>query len=207
MTIGANIVELGGIVAVQFGFPFRGSINAVSHGSVSVVQMKDVEPDVGVHWPGLLRTELPGLKKPDWLRGGDILFISRGTRFYAVCLDAPPTPSVCNPHFLHLRVMPNAKVLPGFVAWQINQPPFQRQLQQAAEGSSQLSIRRPVLESLKLSVPNLAAQQRIVALAAMARRERQVLQALMRNREQQLQMLAEKLASHPHRSKQEATHP
>ena len=103
--------------------------------------------------------------------------------------------------------MPNAKVLPGFVAWQINQPPFQRQLQQAAEGSSQLSIRRPVLESLKLSVPNLAAQQRIVALAAMARRERQVLQALMRNREQQLQMLAEKLASHPHRSKQEATHP
>jgi restriction endonuclease S subunit len=80
------------------------------------------------------------------------------------------------------------------LAWQINQPPFQRQLQQAAEGSSQLSIRRPVLESLTLSLPSLADQQRIVALADLARRERHTLNQLIHNREQQLQGLAEDLA-------------
>ena len=169
--------------------------------------MKDVDPETHVNWGGVLRTELPGRKQPQWLRQDDVLFVSRGSRFHAVCLDAPPGPAVCNPHFFHLRVKPKANVLPAFVAWQINQPPFQRQLHQAAEGSSQLSIRRPVLESLSLSVPSLAAQQRIVALATMARRERQVLQALIRNREQQLQMLAEKLAGNADQSKHEVIHP
>ena len=205
--IDASIKTLGDLVVVQFGFPFRGSISGLATGSVRAVQMKDVDPELGVNWGGVLRTELSGFKKPDWLRPDDVLFVSRGSRFYAVCLDAPPGPAVCSPHFFHLLVKPNAKMLPGFVAWQINQPPFQRQLRQAAEGSSQLSIRRPVLESLRLSVPALVDQRRIVALATLARRERQVLQGLIRNREQQLQTLAEKLAGNPIPSEQEATHP
>ena len=207
MSIEASIFRLDEFVTVQFGFPFRGSIDSVPHGSVSVVQMKDVEPASGVNWAGLLRTELPGLKKPDWLQAGDVLFVSRGTRFYAVCLETPPGPSVCNPHFFHLRVLPKAPVLPGFVAWQINQAPFQRLLLQSAEGSSQLSIRRPVLESLALHIPSLVDQKRIVALAACAQRERQVLQGLIRNREQQLQVLAERLAGTSIPSEQEATNP
>ena len=116
------------------------------------------------------------------------------TSFYAVCIDEPPGPSVCSPHFFHLQVASNAPLLPAFLAWQINQPPFQRQLQQAAEGSSQLSIRRPVLESLTLSVPSLADQHRIVALAELARAERRALSQLINNRERQLQALAEDLA-------------
>ena len=161
------------------------------------VQMKDVEPERGIDWHGVLRTELPGRREPDWLLRGDVLFVSRGTRFYAVCIDEPPGPAVCSPHFFHLRVMPRAGVLPAFLAWQINQPPVQRQLRQAAEGSNQLSIRRPVLEALSLSVPSLADQQRIVALAELARQERQTLYQLIRNREQELEALAEKLALAP----------
>ena len=198
---------LDDLVTVQSGFPFRGSISEVADGPVLAVQMKDVDPEFGVRWPGVLRTELPGRKLPDWLQQEDLLFVSRGTRFHAVCLDAPPGPAVCNPHFFHLRVKPKAKVLPAFVAWQINQAPFQRQLQQAAEGSSQLSIRRPVLESLTLCVPPLSDQRLVVALVDLARRERQVLHQLARNREQQLQNLAETLAGNISPSEKEATHP
>lgn len=194
--IDAKYSVLGDLVDVQSGFPFRGSIAGVAGGSVLAVQMKDVDPELGVSWHGVLRTELPGRKQPDWLRPGDLLFVSKGSRFHAVCLDMPPSPAVCSPHFFHLRVKPTANVLPGFVAWQINQPPFQRQLQQAAEGSSQLSIRRPVLESLSLRIPLLADQQNIVALADLARQERKVLHRLIRNREHQLQALAEKLAAY-----------
>ena len=86
-------------------------------------------------------------------------------------------------------------MIPAFVSWQINQPPFQRQLQQAAEGSNQLSIRRPVLEAMHISVPSLVDQQRMVALVELARQERQALHQLIRNRAQQLEALAEKLAS------------
>ncbi|GAB2468462.1 hypothetical protein GCM10027082_20000 [Comamonas humi] len=156
--------------------------------------MKDVDPGLGVNWPGVTRTMLAGRRQPDWLKAGDVLFVSKGARFYAVCIDEPPSTAVCSPHFFLLQVMPRAALLPAFLAWQINQPPFQRQLQQAAEGSSQLSIRRPVLESLTLCVPPLADQQRIVALADLARQERNTLHQLIHNREQQLQALAESLA-------------
>lgn len=193
--IDAVKISLEQIASIQAGFPFRGSIAEVAGGSVRAVQMKDVDPERGIDWGGVIRTELPGRKEPDWLQPDDVLFVSRGNRFYAVCVDKPPGPAVCNPHFFHLRVKPEAGVLPRFLAWQINQPPFQRQLQQAAEGSSQLSIRRPVLEALSLNVPGLADQQRIVALADLARQERQTLHRLIRNREQQLEALAEKMAS------------
>jgi restriction endonuclease S subunit len=51
-----------------------------------------------------------------------------------------------------------------------------------------------VLESLTLCVPSLADQQRIVALADLARQERHTLHQLIHNRERQLQALAEGLA-------------
>lgn len=194
MTIDANLVELGGAVDVRAGYPFRGSIDESVDGDVLAVQMKDVDPEHGVAWAGVTRTLLAGRKHPEWLKAGDVLFVSKGARFYAVCIDAPPAPAVCSPHFFHLQVAPHASLLPAFLAWQINQSPFQRQLQQAAEGSSQLSIRRPVLESLVLSVPPLADQHRIVALAKLARQERRALHQLIHNREQQLQALAEDLA-------------
>jgi hypothetical protein len=136
---------------------------------------------------------LGGRKHPDWLRAGDMLFIAKGARFYAVCVDAPPSPAVCSPSFFHMRVTNPASVDPEFLAWQINQQPCQRQLQQSAEGSSQLSIRRSVLETLALHIPSLHQQRHIAALAKLARVERQALHQLVRNRELQLHALAEGL--------------
>jgi hypothetical protein len=198
MSIDANLFLIRDLVSLQGGYPFRGSIEESAEGEIMAVQMKDVDPDQGVNWSGVTRTTLGGRKQPDWLKAGDVLFVSKGARFYAVCIDEPPSAAVCSPHFFLLRVMPRAALLPSFLAWQINQAPFQRQLQQAAEGSSQLSIRRPVLESLLLCVPPLADQQRIVALAALARQERRILHQLMHNREQELQALAESLAHAAH---------
>lgn len=193
MTIDAIFFDLGSLVGVKSGYPFRGAIDESVDGEALAVQMKDVDPERGVKWTNVIRTSLAGRKQADWLKAGDVLFISKGARFYAACIDEPPEPAVCSPHFFHLRVHAMAPLLPAFLAWQINQPPFQRQLQQAAEGSSQLSIRRPVLESLTFSLPSLADQQRIVALAELARHERQALHQLIHNREEQLQALAEDL--------------
>jgi hypothetical protein len=194
MLIDAKSFLLRDAIDVRSGHPFRGSIEESVDGNAMAVQMKDVDSECGVNWTGVMRTSLVGRKQPDWLKAGDVLFVSKGVRFYAVCIDEPPGPAVCSPHFFHLKVAPHAPLLPAFLAWQINQPPFQRQLQQAAEGSSQLSIRRPVLESLTLSMPSLADQHRIVALFELARQERRALHQLIHNREQQLQALAEDLA-------------
>lgn len=198
MSIDASSSNLGLVAEIRSGYPFRGSIEGSDWGDVLAVQMKDVDVESGVNWSGVIRTSLAGRKEPEWLKAGDVLFVSKGARFYAVCIDEPPSPAVCSPHFFLLQVAPQAQMLPAFLAWQINQAPFQRQLQQAAEGSSQLSIRRPVLESLTVCLPSLADQHRIVAFAELARQERRALHQLIHSRELQLQAIAEDLAQFAH---------
>lgn len=178
------------------GFPFRGPIADAADGDARVVQMKDVDAVDGIVWSRCSRTTLGGRKRPEWLRAGDILFLAKGGRFQAVTVPEPPIPAVCAPTFFHLRVRDAKAADPAFIAWQINQRPCQRQLQQAAEGSAQRHIRRPVLEQLRLSVPAIDVQRRITALATLAQRERLAFHRLIRNRETQLQAIAEQLGSY-----------
>lgn len=190
-----KIFHLKDLVDLHAGYAFRGAIKEVPDGDVHVLQIKDVSPEAAINWRHVLRTALSSPKTPDWLQADDLLLMVRGSRFYAACLDAPPGKSVCSPHFFHLRVKSGVGIIPSFLTWQINQPPFQRQLQNAAEGSSQLSIRRSALESMAVCLPDLQTQQSIAALNDLARRERQVLYGLVRAREQQLAGLAETMAT------------
>lgn len=195
MPFDALKVALGELALVQAGYPFRTTVEEVPDGDVHVIQMKDVSPELGIDWSAVIRTRLAGRKQPDWIVDGDILFAAKGARFYAACVTAALPYAVCVPAFFHLRVRREAALDPEFLAWQINQMPCQRQLLQAAEGSSLLSIRRAVLEQLVLAVPPIAEQRRIVALAGLASQERQALQRLIHNREQQLQAIAEDLGA------------
>ena len=156
--------------------------------------MKDMDPIDGVNWAP---SSAPGWRvaaEAHWLLADDLLFVSRGTRFYAACLDAPPGPAVCGPHLFHLRVKPASQLLPAFLAWQINQPPFQRALLRAAEGSSQLQRAASGAGGACPSASRRCAdQQRIVELARLARRERQLHRQLIRNRERIFESIAESL--------------
>lgn len=182
-------------VQVQAGHQFRGSVPAIATGSVLAVQMRDLTPEGAVSWNRAVRTELSeGRATPSWLQAGDVLFVARGDRNVAVCLDKVPSAAVCSQHFFLLRVT-RPELLPEFLAWQINRAPAQRYLANNAEGTDQRSIRRTVLEALPIAVPTLARQQCVVDLAAAAAREKQAFDHLVRNRQQQLDALAFDLLS------------
>lgn len=192
--IDANDEPLGELAEIRAGYPFRGPVEQVPDGPVWVVQMRDLALDGTVHWANVIRTELSGRRDPDWLKPGDLLQVARGNRYYAACLDTVPGSAVCGPHLFHMRLRATPGILPEFLAWQINQHPVQRALRKAAEGSSQLSIRRPELESLQIRVPSMANQKKVAQLARLMLRERDLLTALVRNRERQLEALATELA-------------
>lgn len=192
--IDANIVAVADLATVRTGYPFRGPIADVHSGGVLVAQMKDVDPSAGLQWEAVVRAELTGRKEPDWLQAGDILFVPRGQRFFASSIGPPPGLAVCGPHLVLLRLRPGARVTSDFLAWQINQPPVQKQLRVAAEGTNQLSVRISEIEGLRLAVPPIEQQLRIVGLADAAARERGLLTQLIANREQQLAAIAADLA-------------
>jgi hypothetical protein len=185
---------LGDLATIRTGYPFRGPLSEVPSGGALVAQMKDVDPAWGLNWNSVVRAELPGRKRPDWLQAEDVLFVARGQRFYSVSIEEPPAPAVCGPHLMLLRLRPGVDVSARFLAWQINQPPVQHQLRTAAEGSSQLSVRISALEGLQLAIPPIHQQSRIVALADAAVRERQALTQLILNREQIFAGIAADLA-------------
>lgn len=191
--IDAKTEPLSFLTEIRAGYPFRGPVESSPDGSVWVVQMRDVGVDGLVRWEDVVRTELAGRREPDWLLSGDLLLVARGNRYYAACVDSVPGTAVCGPHLFHLQVKSGVTVLPEFLAWQINQPPIQRALRKAAEGSSQLSIRRPELEALQIVVPSISEQKNIVQLVRLALRERVLFNSLIKNRERQLEVLSARL--------------
>lgn len=182
--------KLTELVKVIPGYPFRGKIDRDPDGDARAVQMKDVS-DIGrVEWDELVQTDLKGRRKPDWLQPGDILFLVRGNKNFAVHLDEVPFPAVISPHFFLLKVKRNAKLLSAFLAWQINQAPAQRYLNASAEGSVQRSIRKGVLEDLPLVVPDLDTQQLVVNYVQSAQSEADAYMELIANRERELRAVA-----------------
>jgi restriction endonuclease S subunit len=184
------IEPLSALADIQSGHPFRGSVAPVPGGNAYALQMRDISPDGEVAWSGVVQTRIEGRRAPEWLQPGDVVFVTRGARNFALCLREVPLPAVCSQYFFLLRAKKPKRLLPEFLAWQINGAPAQRYLASNAEGSDQLSIRRGVLENLPMVLPAVEEQRRIVALAAAALREKKVLEALIQNRQRQLDALA-----------------
>jgi len=136
---------------------------------------------------------LEGRGEPAWLRPGDVVFSARGHRNVAALVDNPPGKAVCSPHFFVLRVKDPGRVLPEFLAWQINLPEAQRYLAQSATGSNITSIGRQALEMLPVSLPSLERQRTFALLGRAARRERQLLEQLIENRKRELDLVARDL--------------
>jgi hypothetical protein len=182
------------IVSAKAGYPFRGAITALPNAAVRVVQMKDTFVDQAIEWSACITTELPSQRSADFLLENDILFTARGTKNYAVLVDAAVAhyQAVAAPHFYVLRLT-TPRVLPAFLAWWLNQYPSQQYFQREAEGSVTKSIRRSVLENVPITMPSLSKQHAIIGLANTLKQERQLSEQLLRNGERLMNTIANDL--------------
>jgi len=187
-----NTVHLSDIADVRPGYPFRGAIKDNPEAEAAVVQIKNIDATRGIDWSGLVRANLQGKRKPDWLQEGDILFTARGNRNAAAAINHIPVKAVSAPHLFLVRIE-EGKAIPGFVAWLMNQPEAQHYFSQSAEGSYITSIRKPVLQKLPLKLPSIDKQRLIVQLLQTARQERALLEQLIENRKLQLNLVAKSL--------------
>lgn len=185
--------KLGNVATIQAGYPFRGSIPDVPDSDVHVVQTRDVSLESRIAWKSVMRTGDPNGRDDYRLKNGDILFLARGYKFIAEALTDVPAKTICSPHFFIIRTLQPNVLLPAFLAWQINQGPSQQYLNMAAEGSGQLSVRRSIVETLLLAIPDIDHQMRLLNLDKLVRQERDVLTRLQANLQQQLHVLAQGL--------------
>ncbi len=182
-------VNLSEIANISTGHPFRKKIPQKPGSDIRVVQMKNISADSGICWGAVLETELAGKKEPNWLVEGDVLFVARGSRNYAVIVDQLKGQVVAAPHFYILRVK-NQFLLPAFLVWQLNQKPLQNDFDRAAEGSFTKSLRRSVLEKALITIPSIEKQKQIVRLHLTLLEEKRLYAELAQNADKLMNAIA-----------------
>jgi hypothetical protein len=189
-------MKLNTIVFLMAGHPLRGSINNTPGGEVAVVQMKDVDPETGIQADQFYRVNLTGRKKPDYLRPGDILFVGRGYRIFAVLVEKELKQTVASPHFFMLRVKPETPVRPDYLVWYINQSRAQKYFSRHIAGSALPHINRQTLEDLPVILPPLDIQERIVNAHRCRLKEKALLEMLIEKKKHFLDELLDSTLKH-----------
>ncbi|MCH9663018.1 MAG: restriction endonuclease subunit S [Gammaproteobacteria bacterium] len=123
-------------------------------GNLQVIQLKDIDANGRLQSP-LMKARLERqLNEDKFIRNNDILLKSRGTNMTATHIENAPPNTIASLVYFILR--PNDKVLPGFLAWYLNNTRF----------PVNQSIGMPMLQlseikTLTLNLPDRVVQQRI----------------------------------------------
>jgi hypothetical protein len=158
---------LARIAEVQMGYSFRRKLHGANNGSLTVIQMKDIDDSNLLHSEGLLRVDLPELGARHLVQPGDLLFRSRGISNTAALVATELGCTVLSAPMLVIRPKHGA-VDPAYLQWFINHPNTQKQLTSMSMGSAVKMISKAVLEKLPIELPTVEIQRQIVEIARLA---------------------------------------
>ena len=176
-------MRLSDLSDIHSGYTARGRLDPAPEGGVLALQLRDVGATGEMSASDFQRYHLNKLSDRYFVRGGEVVFRSRGEPNAAAAIPDPlPEPVVVIVPLVIVRP-DRSRILPEYLAWAINQPEAQRQLGAEAQGTSLRMIPKTVLENLQIALPDLPTQQSIVELDALARQEGQLLRRLAARRE------------------------
>jgi hypothetical protein len=193
--------KLNNIAEIRNGYQFRGSVKPVKAksagddtsrmrpGVVRVIQIKDVDNDRRLQTDDLVAVHFDGDTEKYQAREGDVLFLSRGHRLFATAITEPLQATVVTGYFYILRLKTD-RVQPGYLAWYINQPPFQTVLRTFMKGTQQPLVSRKDIEDLEVEIPSLSVQEAIVALDDLRVVDRQLSAVLLEKRSLLIQTIS-----------------
>ncbi len=198
--------KLTQIADIRNGYQFRGKVKPVEVaggaagrmplGVVPVIQIKDIDADRRLQTDDLVLVKIDGDQAKYEARQGDVLFLARGHRLFATAIADPISGAIATGYFYILR--PKMKnVLPRYLAWYINQPPFQTVLRTFMKGTQQPLVSRKDIEDLEVQIPPLSVQEAIVELDDLEVVEQRLLAALQEKRAQLVQAISMQAAHRP----------
>lgn len=177
-------MRLGELCDIHSGYTARGRLEPIPEGGMPAIQLRDVGSQGGVSGSSLQRYDLADLSDRYLVRGGEVIFRSRGEPNTAAVVGAELSEPAAVIVPLIIMRPDQERVLPAYLAWAINQPDAQRKLGSEAQGTSLRMVPKTVLERLDIPLPDLKTQHRIAAMDALARREGGLLRELADRRGQ-----------------------
>lgn len=115
---------------------------------------------------------------------GDVLFLSRGHRNWAVSISDDCEDTIAVSHFYVLK-MKNASVIPEYIAWHINQTPAQKYLHNIARRGTHIPIiPLSAFKGITVDLPDKETQKKIVELSNLMEKEKLLFNELQGKRSQ-----------------------
>jgi hypothetical protein len=176
-------MRLSELTRVDTGYHFRGSVEADPSGEFRVLQARDIDEYHRFDPEALTRVSLPGAADACRINLGDVLFLARGAKQYAVPVLKPVESTVVPNHFFLLRPR-RSDVLAGYLAWYLNQAPAQAALRGMTQGSNVPYITKTQLGKIEVPLPDPTVQELISAVSNLLQHEQRLTAALVREREQ-----------------------
>jgi hypothetical protein len=174
--------RLAEIAEVRPGYLARKGVKPRADGTHHLLQIRDFTHDRSTVDPtSLVRFTPDSLSSLQPLQAGEVVFLARGAKNFA-CATAPvPDCTLAAGYFFVLH--PRNTVLPGYLAWCLNQTATLRALTRAATSGAHMPVvRRSDIENVQIPVPPLAVQRTIVELDNLMREEKSLLQELSRKK-------------------------
>ena len=181
-------MRIGEIANIQTGYQFRGKVEPEADGKVALLQIKDIEDRRRVTPETIDRIEFEKAYDQYLIHPGDILFLSRGHKQFALAIEDEMPDTIASGYFYILRLVTD-HLRPAFLAWYINQAPFQAQLAQLSQGSHMPFVSKTEFQDLPVATPPLELQDTIVALSDLSEQEHTILTELAEKRAALIQAL------------------
>jgi len=188
---GMQYATLDSLARIRSGYPFRGSVRHDPAGDIRVLQIRDLRRSRKLSAEALSRISAPDNHSVHLLQPNDIVMPARGDHRQA----APFTltePTIPSSHLHSLRVT-RSDVLPAYLCWALNQPEPQHAMRNEARGTAMPLLTRRSLGAIRIPLPTLDTQRRIVALHELWQREQALTQQLLTNREHMLNGMIQQL--------------
>jgi hypothetical protein len=169
------------LASVYTGYHFRGSVNHKPDGQYAVIQAKDVDDSLSFDPEKLARVDL-GLDAERYLlRRGDVLFLSRGQRPWAMPLSDLVGATIAPSSFYVVRAN-SSRIRPEYLAWYLNHESTQAVLKTMTTGSNIPFVSRAEFEKLPVTVPAISVQDKIISLTRLNDTEQRLLRELAQHR-------------------------
>ena len=165
------------IAEIKSGYLFKEGIKSDKEGNVSVVQLKDVN-DRGVLKPhDLQRISLDKIDSGNFLAVGDILLKAKTNKPVSAVVKEQLPSTIATAHYFVISIK-KSDVLPGYLAWYLNQRPAQIYFDRNAGGTRIQVINKQLLSELEVVVPDLKTQEKIEKIYELHQKEQDLVEAI-----------------------------
>lgn len=202
MSSSKNLQPLRKVADIKSGYTFREKVEEIENGDVHVAQIKDVRKACKEHSStSFSAIDLPRINSSGKTKGFTepdcVLLPSRGeytqASYFAKAEDYS-SPLIVSSQFLVIKPR-TSNLDPRYLCWALNQTKIQHFLREGAgsQGTNIVMLKVADVSDIKINVPSLDTQRKIVEINDLWEQERALTYKLLANRETMLKGMFQQL--------------